>query len=97
MHAPPHRLHHIYFFQTDKSHRVPETIIFTKKPSPVRIQTLDLDSCFIHFHVKLFLSASCVVYWSAVRDSGGAKMKTSWNYLPFLLKDLKDLNTIRAV
>lgn len=55
---------------------------------------IDPDSCFTHFHVEMFLSASCVVYWSAVRDSGEAKMKTSWNYFPFLLKDL---NTTRAV
>lgn len=52
------------------------------------------DSCFIHFCVKMFLSASCVVYWSAVHDRGRTKMKTSQDDFPFLLKDL---NTIRAV
>lgn len=36
-HAPPHRLHHIHFFQTGKSHHVPETIIYTKNPTPVWI------------------------------------------------------------
>lgn len=52
------------------------------------------DSCFICFCLKMFLSASCVVYWSVVHDPGRTKMKTSQDDFSFLLKDL---NTIRAV
>lgn len=52
------------------------------------------DSCFICFCLKMFPSASCVVYWSVVHDPGRTKMKTSQDDFSFLLKDL---NTIRAV
>lgn len=34
-HALPHRPHHIHFFQTGKSHHVPETITYTKNPISV--------------------------------------------------------------
>lgn len=36
-HWPPHRLHHIHFFQTGKSHHVPDTVTCTKNSTPVWI------------------------------------------------------------